>query len=391
MKYKAAATLLVLTMSSGLISTVQADSAARSTTGNTSASISGTSSAAVTSKTASITGQALPPLTLKQAAEWAQTNSYNTRTAERDVERRRMELKNAEKDLGNAFVDFIDGEYVGDESSWRNYNSSTLSYLASKKQAQFAKDQIYFNVMKSYQSVFVAENQVKNDLEALEIAQAEEKIALAKFARGKLSEYAKNESTQARSQAEQTIEQGKIALQKSRDALNFLMGQPNGTAYEMVDRPVYKEPKKLDIEIHIQQLMDMNPNLWKLEDSIKTSELNVRYFDFNSGAGAYDLAKMDVDTAKEELDKGEKDFAESLRNLYATVKENQKKYVQLEESLRTAKEGLELSRKKWARGLIIELELKNSQLKVNQIERQMEELAIELSQNEYTLSKPWST
>ncbi|MGW9530965.1 TolC family protein [Paenibacillus terrae] len=395
MKYKAAATLLVLTMSSGLISTVQADSAAGSTagstTGNTLASISGTSSAAVTSKTASITGQALPPLTLKQAAEWAQTNNYNTRTAERDVERRRIEFKNAEKDLGNAFVDFIDGEYVGDDSSWRNYNSSTLSYLASKKQAQFAKDQIYFNVMKSYQSVFVAENQVKNDLEALEIAQAEEKIALAKFARGKLSEYAKNESTQARSQAEQTVEQGKIALQKSRDALNFLMGQPNGTAYEMVDRPVYKEPKKLDIEIHIQQLMDMNPNLWKLEDSIKTSELNVRYFDFNSGAGAYDLAKMDVDTAKEELDKGQKDFAESLRNLYATVKENQKKYVQLEESLRTAKEGLELSRKKWARGLIIELELKNSQLKVDQIERQMEELAIELSQNEFTLSKPWST
>ncbi|KJD42183.1 TolC family protein [Paenibacillus terrae] len=391
MKQKVAATLLVLTMSSGLISTVQADSAAGSSTGNTSASISGTSSAAVISKTASVTGQALPPLTLKQATEWAQTNSYNTRTAERDVERRRIEFKNAEKDLGNAFVDFIDGEYVGDDSSWRNYNSSTLSYLASKKQAQFAKDQIYFNVMKSYQSVFVAENQVKNDLEALEIAHAEEKIALAKFARGKLSEYAKNESTQARSQAEQTVEQGKIALQKSRDALNFLMGQPNGTAYEMVDRPVYKEPKKLDIEIHIQQLMDMNPNLWKLEDSIKTSELNVRYFDFNSGAGAYDLAKMDVDTAKEELDKGQKDFAESLRNLYATVKENQKKYVQLEESLRTAKEGLELSRKKWARGLIIELELKNSQLKVDQIERQMEELAIELSQNEYTLSKPWST
>lgn len=68
----------------------------------------------------------------------------------------------------------------------------------------------------------------------------------------------------------------------------------------------------------------MNPNLWKLEDSIKTSELNVRYFDFNNGAGAYDLAKMDVDTAKEELDKGQKDFAESLRNLYATVKETKK-------------------------------------------------------------------
>ncbi|MGW8959216.1 TolC family protein [Paenibacillus sp. NPDC055715] len=387
MKQKAAAVLLVLSLSLGLVSIVQADSSS----GSAAASTSVTSSAAATSKTASVTGQALPPLTLKQAAEWAQTNSYNKRTAERDVERRRIELKNAEKDLGNEFVDFIDGKYVGSESSWRNYNSSTLSYLASKKQAQFAKDQIYFNVMKSYQSVFVAENKVENDLEALGIAQAEEKIALAKFARGKLSGYAKNESTQARSQAEQTVEQGKIALQKSRDALNFLMGQPNGTAYEMVDRPVYKEPKNLDIEIHIQQLMDMNPNLWKLEDGIKTSELNVRNFDFNSGPGAYDLAKMDVDTAKEELGKAQQDFAESLRNLYATVKENQKKYAQLEESLRTAKEGLELSRKKWARGLIIELELKNSQLKVDQIERQMEELAIELSQNQYTLSKPWST
>lgn len=388
MKQKAAVVLLVLSLSSGLASTVQSESLSENVASSTSVS----PSTAATSKTSSVTGQALPTLTLKQAVEWAQTNSYNTRTAERDVERRRIELKNAEKELGYTPVDsFIEDEFFDDETSWRNYSSSTLSYLASKKQAQFAKDQIYFNVMKSYQSVFIAENQVKNDLEALEIAQAEEKIALAKFARGKLSEYAKNESTQTRSQAQQTVEQGKIALQKSRDALNFLMGQPNGTAYELVDRPVYKEPKKLDIEIHIQQLTDMNPNLWKLEDSIKTSELNVRYFDFNSGAGAYDLAKMDVDTAKEELDKGQKDFAESLRNLYATVKENQKKYVQLEESLRTAKEALELSRKKWDRGLIIEMELKNNQLKVNQIERQMEELAIELDQNEYTLNKPWST
>ncbi|EHS57396.1 TolC family protein [Paenibacillus kribbensis] len=390
MKQKAAATLLVLSLSAGLVSTVQADSAPGDTATSTASNTSGVSSA-VTSKTASTTGQALPALTLKQAVEWAQTNNYNTRSTERDVERRRIEFKNAEKDLGNAYLDLIDGEYVGDEVSWRNYNSSTLSYLASKKQALYAKDQLYFNAMKTYQSVFVAENQVKNDLEALEIAQAEEKIALAKFARGKLSEYAKNESVQARSQAQQTVEQSKTALQKARDALNFLMGQPNGSVYELVDRPIYKEPKKLDIEVHIQQLMDMNPNLWKLEDNIKTSELNVRYFDFNSGAGAYDLAKLDVDTAKEELDKGQKDFAESLRNLYATFKDNQKKYVQLEESLITAKEGLELSRKKWARGLIIELELKNSQLKVDQIERQMEELAIELNQNEYTLNKPWST
>lgn len=387
MKQKGAATLLVLSLTAGLVSTVQADSAP----GNTAKSTSGASSVAVTSSTVSTTSRVLPTLTLKQAAEWAQTNSYNTRTAERDVERRRIEFKNAEKDLGNSFVDFIDGEYVDDDTSWRKYNSSTLSYLATKKQAQYAKDQIYFNLMKNYQNVIVAENQVENDLEALEIAQAEEKIALAKFARGKLSEYAKSESVQARNQAQQTVEQSKMALQKSRDALNFLMGQPSGTVYELVDRPVYKEPKKLDIEIHIQQLMDMNPNLWKLEDNIKTSELNVRYFDFNNGAGAYDLAKLDVDTAKEELDKGQKDFAESLRNLYATFKENQKKYEQLEESLRTAKEGLELSRKKWARGLIIELELKNSQLKVDQIERQMEELAIELNQNEYTLNKPWST
>lgn len=391
MKQKAAATLLVLSLSAGLVSTVQAASASASIAANTATSMAGTSSAAVISKTVTTTSQALPTLTLKQAVEWAQTNSYNTRSAERDLERRRIEFKNAEKDLGNAYVDLIDGEYVGDESSWRKYNSSTLSYLASKKQAQYAKDQLYFNTMKTYQSVFAAENQVKNDLEALEIAQSEEKIALAKFARGKLSEYAKNESTQARIQAQQTVEQSKTALQKARDALNFLIGQPNGTVYELADRPVYKEPKKLDIEVHIQQLMDMNPNLWKLEDSIKTSELNVRYFDFNGGAGAYELAKLDVDTAKEELDKGQKDFAESLRNLYATFKDNQKKYLQLEENLRTAKEGLELSRKKWARGLIIELELKNSQLKVDQIERQMEELAIELNQNEYTLNKPWST
>lgn len=222
MKQKAAAVLLVLSLSSGFTSTVQAESLS----GNVASSTSVKPSAAAPSKTSSITGQALPTLTLKQSAEWAQTNSYNTRTAERDVERRRMELKNAEKDLGNSPVDFIDNEYVDDETSWRNYSSSTLSYLASKKQAQFAKDQIYFNVMKSYQSVFVAENQVKNDLEALEIAQAEEKIALAKFARGKLSEHAKNESTQYQKPSSANRRAGENCVAKIQGCPEL----PHGTA-----------------------------------------------------------------------------------------------------------------------------------------------------------------
>lgn len=109
MKQKAAVVLLVLSLSSGLASTVQSESLS----GNVASSTSVSPSTAATSKTSSVTGQALPTLTLKQAVEWAQTNSYNTRTAERDVERRRIELKNAEKELGYTPVDsFIEDEFL---------------------------------------------------------------------------------------------------------------------------------------------------------------------------------------------------------------------------------------------------------------------------------------
>jgi hypothetical protein len=80
--------------------------------------------------------------------------------------------------------------------------------------------------MKLYHDGLIAENNVKDSEEVLEVALLE---------------------------AAHNLVMAKATFQKVTDVLNYQMGQKQGTIYERVDRPMYSKPEKLDIEAHIQR------------------------------------------------------------------------------------------------------------------------------------------
>ncbi|WP_018883482.1 TolC family protein [Paenibacillus massiliensis] len=332
-------------------------------------------------------------LTLEQANAWAQANSFTLKTSAQDLERKNLELKKSIDALGyiQQPSSLEESDSSANNSAWKAYTSANLSYLSAKKQGEFEKDKVYAQVMKAYYRIFTAENQVLVAQESVQIAKLEERVAIAKLARGLISEKSKIDSTKARSDAELTLEQRKTDLQKAKDELNTLMNKPKGTEFTLISHPVYHEPEPMNVETHITGLLKDNPTIWQLQDAVKNAEISLRYYNFQGTAEDYDLVKLDLKNANEALSNGKDNFAESVRSLYTTLQDEQKKYAQLHEDLAIAEANLVLARKKWERGLIIELELIKARLSVEQLKQQINDLAIGLIQSNYTLNKPWSS
>lgn len=401
MKHQPAAAVLLLSLSAALMpSAVEAAGGSTSIApsgskvASTASSLTQSATPAATAQTSnSNTSAQQQELTLEQANAWAQANSYTLKTAAQDLERKDLELKKSIDALGyiQPPSNLEESDSSANNSAWRDYTSANLSYLSAKKQSEFEKDKVYAQTMKAYYGIFTAENQVIVAQESVQIAKLEERIAIAKLARGLISEKSKIDSTKARSDAELTLEQRMTDLQKAKDDLNTLMNKPKGTSFNLVDHPVYQEPEPMNVETHITGLLKDNPTIWQLQDAVKNAEITLRYYNFQGTAEDYELVKLDLKNANEALTNGKDNFAESVRSLYTALQDEQKKYVQLHEDLEIAQADLVLAQKKWERGMIVELELIKARLSVDQLKQQINDLAIGLIQSNYTLNKPWSS
>ncbi|AOK92759.1 TolC family protein [Paenibacillus polymyxa] len=330
-------------------------------------------------------------LTLSQAQLWARSNSFSLKEAQQTIERNRINLKNAGKNL-----DFIPAgagngeEDAASSSAWKGYASSTVSYLESKKQIELAQDQTDYTTMKDYYDVLLADNKVKSSEDALSLALLEEKTAEAKANRGKISPGEQSTIIQTRLEAEKNVEIAKSALQKALEVLNTQMGQPQGTVYELVDRPAYRKMDNTNLDTLVTRAISASPSVWRQEEAVKLAKMEVKYYTWNSGTDDYEIKQIDVDSAEGGLKNTKDQLAESLKSLYFNLQQNDEQYEQMQSNLQNAIKVLDISRKKRERGFATGTEVATNQLKVKQIERNKDELIIQMTMLQHALNKPWS-
>ncbi|MHB0880735.1 TolC family protein [Paenibacillus sp. SEL1] len=330
-------------------------------------------------------------LTLSQAQQWARSNSFSLKEAQQTIDRNRINLKNAGKNL-----DFIPAgagngeEDAASSSAWKGYASSTVSYLESKKQIELAQDQTDYTTMKDYYDVLLADNKVKSSEDALSLALLEEKAAEAKANRGKISPGEQSTIIQTRLEAEKNVEIAKSALQKALEVLNTQMGQPQGTVYELVERPAYRKMDNTNLDTLVTRAISASPSVWRQEEAVKLAKMEVKYYTWNSGTDDYEIKQIDVDSAEGGLKNTKDQLAESLKSLYFNLQQNDEQYEQMQSNLQNAIKVLDISRKKRERGFATGTEVATNQLKVKQIERNKDELIIQMTMLQHALNKPWS-
>lgn len=336
-------------------------------------------------------------LTLEQATKWAQENSYLLKTANQNVDRNAIMLRSAADELKQATRrdnhedddDSGPGDAEAERAALKRYEAAASTYEEAKKQIPLVMDQLEFQTMKAYYEAITAADNVTSSKESLELALQEEKIALAKAARGKISGNAKGKAVQARMDAERKLAESEAAWQKVVDNLSKLMGRMQGTVYELVDIPTYSKPKALDIELHIHDLTSSgSPALYKQENAVKQAMTEASYYN-GTAISEYQLKALDVEAANMELAHTKQQLAESLKAAYLSIQQYQAQYEELQRNLQIARDEQALSENKWRRGLIPGIEVKTNEIKVKQLERKVTELAIQQKQTEFTLFKPW--
>ncbi|ALA40555.1 copper amine oxidase [Paenibacillus peoriae] len=330
-------------------------------------------------------------LTLSQAQQWARSNSFSLKEAQQTIDRNRINLKNAGKNL-----DFIPAgtgngeEDAASSSAWKGYASSTVSYLESKKQIELAQDQTDYATMKNYYDVLLADNKVKSSEDALTLALLEEKAAEAKANRGKISPGDQSTITQNRLEAQKNVEIAKAALRKAMDSLNTQMGQPQGTVYELVDRPVYRKMDNTNLDTLVTRAISASPSVWRQEEAVKLAKMEVKYYTWNSGNDDYEIKQIEVDSAEGGLENTKDQLAETLKSMYFNLQQSYEQYEQMQSNLQNTNKVLDISRKKKERGFATGTEVATNQLKVKQIERNKDELIVQMTMLQHALNKPWS-
>lgn len=330
-------------------------------------------------------------ITLSQAQQWARSNSFSLKEAQQTIDRNRINLKNAGENL-----DFIPAgtgngeEDAASSSAWKGYASSTVSYLESKKQIELVQDQADYTAMKNYYDVLLAENKVKSSEDALSLALLEEKAAEAKANRGKISPGDQSTIIQTRIEAQKNVDIAKAALQKAMDSLNTQMGQPQGTVYELVDRPVYRKMDNTNLDTLVTRAISASPSVWRQEEAVKLAKMEIKYYTWNSGTDDYEIKQIDVDSAEGGLENTKDQLAETLKNMYFNLQQSYEQYEQMQSNLQNANKVLEISRRKKERGFATGTEVATNQLKVKQIERNKDELIVQMTLLQHALNKPWS-
>ncbi|MFB5673269.1 TolC family protein [Paenibacillus terreus] len=390
MKKQAAAAVLLCTLSAYALpahaeTAVAGDSseALASATSATSASVADASSAV---SAAAATYRDDSSLTLAEAIQLGIENSYSLQQALNTYKRNGISLEDAADNL-----EYIPTDGSGNSeavSAWKSYTQSNLSYVAASKNIDTVKQQIAYSMVQTYYKVLSAESSVEEAKESLAIARSEEQAAAAKAEKGKISVSDNKSVVQARIEAEQALATAQSALAQERESLNHAIGAETDTVYNLTDRPVYTPLQAPDLEAYTQKIISEDPTIWEKEQNVGSAKLDLKFFSYNSD-GDLELTEMSVDEANQALTQSKKELAESISSTYYNLQNLHDQYEQQQTTLVTAQDALKLAEKKYARGLITRLEVKKAEQSVNQAQRKLDDLVLQIDEAQRVLDQPW--
>jgi outer membrane protein TolC len=387
MKKQAAAAVLLCTLSAYPLpahaETAVASDTKEALASGTSVSVPAASSA-VSAAAATYAGES--DLTLAEAIQLGIENSYNLQQALNTYKRNGISLENAADNL-----EYIPTDGSGNSeavSAWKSYTQSNLSYVTASKNIDTVKQQIAYSMVQTYYKVLSAESSVAEAEESLAIARLEEQAAAAKAEKGKISVSDNKAVNQARVEAEQALATAQSALAQERESLNHAIGAETDTFYNLTDRPVYKPLHKLDLEAYTQKIVSEDPTVWEKEQNVESAKLDLKFFSYNSD-GDLELTEMSVDEANQALTQSKKELAESISSTYYNLQNLHAQYEQQQTTLAAAQDALKLAEKKYARGLITKLEAKKAEQSVNQAQRELDDLVLQIDEAQRVLDQPW--
>ena len=317
-------------------------------------------------------------LTYERALELALAHSYEMRAKEIGLDKAEELNSSLFLPLGSFVPSLIvakDGLRTGE--AW------------AERQIGLTKEAIGFSVRTSLDEIVNLKNDARLADAKTAVARTRLNIAQIKADNGMESEHGLDN---ARRSYELEVKQGQI-LQKSLESeyikLDQLLGIKDSNKYVIADSTEWMPLEELDVEDVARSAVLDDPYIWLQEQQLKNSELGLLLFEYNIGGESYKSQEIDISTAKNTLARMKSDLDKTVRARYNQIRILEANYAVLEQNLGKAQASLRILRVQYDAGMVIELDLKEAELAVMQIENQMNELNAQHEQLKALFSKPY--
>lgn len=268
--------------------------------------------------------------------------------------------------------------------------SANISLEMANKQIEVTKDKVAYAVKQSYNGVQQKERELESAQFAINVAKKQKEIAELQYTQGIISQI---ELTQAQTNEVEAYNKMLAAEKSLADTtLKFksLIGSKSSEEVILINAPQYTEIGNVDLDTHIQKIINDSPSMWLLEQQVKLAQMGLDLYTYNAGQDPYEVKKIDLSKAQINLQDYKKKLDDNIHSMYYQIKQLEDQYQVLQANLAKAEQALQLAKINVETGRGIQLEVVKSELAVAQLQQQIFGVIVSLDNLHLAFEKPWA-
>lgn len=316
-------------------------------------------------------------------------------------------LKNAEKEIDKADESRDDfSEYfrystplgAGNSAEDAQIRQLYIGFLSATDKVEKAnrdlvttKEQITYQTKQLYNDVIQKEENKAQSEKALVVEELNFKLAKVQLEQGMISQAQYEQLENKLKEKKKTVDASDKALTQAKVKLNQLMGVAADSEYTLVDSPEFKSMEDIDVNYHIIKLLELHPAIFELEQAKELAQKAVDLYTYNPTAAGenYQTKKITVTTLGNQLSQTKDSISEAVRSMYLNIKSLEDQYSIIQTNLSNAEKSLQVAKVQYEVGQTTELDLKQKELQVADLNSKLVETAITLDNLHAVFEKPW--
>lgn len=274
-------------------------------------------------------------------------------------------------------------------SAYIGLEQNRIDLKNAENRIKTKKDQLAYDLKKSYDDVLKNEDNMKIKKLELEIENENFKQINIKYEYGSISENEKIQAKRDYEQMKKGYEMNLEDLNKVYENLNDLVGFNKEERYILKDEIKFNKIDDDDVEYHIARMISISPEIWEEEKNVKIKDLGVKLHTFNAGGSSYDIKKMNLKQANMNLGDKKKAYGENLRNTYKILKRYKDKYKNILLSYEKTKDDLKKAKIDLEIGSTTPIEVKRKNLALEREKKNLKDKVMDYNELLMKYNKPW--
>lgn len=274
---------------------------------------------------------------------------------------------------------------------WQNRKDLTIYRSWAEKSIVTTEEQTAYAAVSDMDQISLKNLEIERKQDNIDFVKKQEDQAKLKYDAGMISykEYLNAKSSYESACKE--LDTLKTELSGLYTKLNALLQYDDGKRSIPEFFLNYESVADCDIDEKIEEEMKNDPYLWYAEQNLDSAKFKLETYEYNSPAStkSHTLTAMDMQAAKNNVEKTKKNFDTVLRSRYNSLLQLESNMVSLETGMEKLRENLDTMRTTYDAGMTTKLQLEELLQSKADLAYQLQALKVSHSLTRTLLEKPY--